>query len=97
LEKILSLLYRHLAILSNYITIYYNGYRFFIHKNILKGQKQIVFGLLKLLSMFFYFGNTVAFKNSRFMRAIFSKETPLGHSTSQAPVLVQLPKPSASI
>src|SRR5690606_19585571 len=34
---------------------------------------------------------------SRFIRAMFSKEIPLGHSTSQAPVLVQFPKPSRSI
>ena len=39
----------------------------------------------------------LADKYSRFMRAIFSKEIPFGHSTSQAPVLVQLPKPSSSI
>src|SRR6056300_392337 len=31
------------------------------------------------------------------MRAMFSKEMPLGHSTSQAPVLVQFPNPSRSI
>lgn len=34
---------------------------------------------------------------SRFIRAIFSREIPLGHSTSHAPVLVQFPKPSSSI
>ena len=39
----------------------------------------------------------LAFKYSRLRRAIFSSEIPLGHSTSQAPVLVQLPKPSCSI
>ena len=39
----------------------------------------------------------VADINSRFIRAMFSKEIPLGHSTSQAPVLVQFPKPSSSI
>ena len=39
----------------------------------------------------------LADKYSLFIRAIFSREIPLGHSTSQAPVLVQLPKPSASI
>ena len=33
----------------------------------------------------------LADKYSRFMRAIFSKEIPFGHSTSQAPVFVQLP------
>src|SRR5690606_41905764 len=38
-----------------------------------------------------------AAKYSRFMRAMFSKEIPLGHSTSEAPVLVQLPNPSLSI
>ena len=31
------------------------------------------------------------------MRAILDREIPLGHSASQAPVLVQLPKPSSSI
>src|SRR5690554_4532834 len=31
------------------------------------------------------------------MRAMFSKEIPFGHSTSHAPVFVQLPKPSSSI
>ena len=39
----------------------------------------------------------LAFKYSRFIRAMFSNEIPFGHSTSQAPVLVQLPKPSSSI
>ena len=39
----------------------------------------------------------LAFRYSRLRRAIFSSEIPLGHSTSQAPVLVQLPKPSCSI
>src|ERR1043165_4526078 len=38
-----------------------------------------------------------ATKYSRFMRAMFSREMPFGHSISQAPVLVQFPKPSASI
>src|SRR6202008_2158847 len=38
-----------------------------------------------------------AAKYSLFMRAIFSREISLGHSTSQAPVLVQLPNPSSSI
>ena len=32
--------------------------------------------------------------NSRFIRAIFVRLIPLGHSTSQAPVFVQLPNPS---
>lgn len=36
-------------------------------------------------------------KNSRFIRAILLRLMPLGHSTSHAPVLVQDPKPSASI
>src|SRR5690554_1723688 len=40
---------------------------------------------------------TEAAKYSRFIRAMFSKEIPFGHSTSHAPVLVQFPKPSASI
>ncbi len=35
--------------------------------------------------------------NSRFRRAMCVSETPLGHSAAQAPVLVQLPKPSSSI
>lgn len=39
----------------------------------------------------------LAARYSRFIRAIFSREIPFGHSTSQAPVLVQLPKPSKSI
>ena len=39
----------------------------------------------------------LADKYSRFIRAMFSSEIPFGHSTSQAPVLVQFPKPSASI
>src|ERR1043165_1427573 len=33
---------------------------------------------------------------SRFRRAIFSSEIPLGHSASQAPMFVQLPNPSLS-
>src|SRR5690606_3011978 len=37
-----------------------------------------------------------AAKYSLFKRAMFSKEIPLGHSTSQAPVLVQLPNPTCS-
>src|SRR5690554_3340616 len=40
---------------------------------------------------------TEAAKYSRFIRAMFSKEIPFGHSTSHAPVLVQFPKPSSSI
>ena len=39
----------------------------------------------------------LALRYSRFIRAIFSKEIPFGHSISQAPVLVQLPNPSRSI
>ena len=38
-----------------------------------------------------------ALKYSLFIRAMFSKDIPLGHSISQAPVLVQFPKPSKSI
>src|SRR5690606_11682606 len=38
-----------------------------------------------------------AFRNSRLRRAILLMEIFFGHSTSQAPVLVQLPKPSSSI
>ena len=38
-----------------------------------------------------------AARYSRFIRAIFSREIPFGHSTSQAPVFVQFPKPSSSI
>src|SRR5690606_19291304 len=34
---------------------------------------------------------------SRFILAMFSREIPLGHSISQAPVFVQFPKPSLSI
>src|SRR5690606_1563603 len=40
---------------------------------------------------------TEAAKYSRFIRAMFPKEIPFGHSTSHAPVLVQFPKPSSSI
>ena len=39
----------------------------------------------------------LALRYSRFIRAIFSREIPFGHSISQAPVLVQLPNPSRSI
>ena len=39
----------------------------------------------------------LAFKYSLFKRAMFSREIPFGHSTSQAPVLVQFPNPSSSI
>ena len=39
----------------------------------------------------------LAFKYSLFILAIFVIEIPFGHSTSHAPVLVQLPKPSSSI
>src|SRR5690606_17794666 len=39
----------------------------------------------------------LAFKYSLFILAMLSNVIPLGHSTSQAPVLVQLPKPSSSI
>ena len=35
--------------------------------------------------------------NSRFKRAMFVIDTPLGHSASQAPVFVQLPNPNSSI
>src|SRR5690606_3461295 len=46
----------------------------------------------------FYSSETIlAFKYSRFILAIFSSEIPFGHSTSQAPVLEQLPNPSSSI
>ena len=40
---------------------------------------------------------TEAFKNSLFIRAMFSNEIPFGHSISHAPVLVQFPNPSSSI
>jgi hypothetical protein len=36
-------------------------------------------------------------KNSRFILAMLLSDIPFGHSTSHAPVLVQLPNPSASI
>lgn len=49
------------------------------------------------LPFFFFFLTRLATRNSRFMRAIFSSEMPFGHSTSQAPVFVQFPKPSLSI
>src|SRR5690606_17441899 len=40
---------------------------------------------------------SLAVRYSRFIRAILVSLMPTGHSASQAPVLVQLPKPSASI
>src|SRR5690606_17096177 len=40
---------------------------------------------------------SLAVRYSRFIRAILVSLIPTGHSASQAPVLVQLPKPSASI
>jgi hypothetical protein len=42
-------------------------------------------------------GGINAFKNSLFRRAIWVMEIFLGHSASQAPVLVQLPNPNSSI
>ena len=39
----------------------------------------------------------LARRYSLFILAILSKDIPLGHSTSQAPVFVQLPNPSLSI
>ena len=39
----------------------------------------------------------LAYRYSRFIRAIFSSDIPLGHSTSHAPVLVKFQKPSSSI
>lgn len=39
----------------------------------------------------------LADKNSLFKRAIWLMEIFLGHSASQAPVLVQLPNPNSSI
>lgn len=51
-----------------------------------------------VLNPFNYFSEvTEAPRYSLFILAIFSKLIPFGHSTSQAPVLVQFPKPSASI
>lgn len=44
-----------------------------------------------------YYSLNLAARNSLFKRAICSTEIPLGHSISQALVLVQLPKPSSSI
>ena len=44
-----------------------------------------------------YYQDVFAQMNSRFMRAIFEREMLLGHSASQAYVLVQFPKPSSSI
>ncbi len=43
------------------------------------------------------YSENFAFRNSRLRRAMWSMEIPLGHSISQARVLVQLPKPSSSI
>src|SRR5690606_36131819 len=50
-----------------------------------------------LFTKYYLYYFTLALIYSRFIRAMFSREIPFGHSTSQAPVLVQLPKPSASI
>ena len=43
------------------------------------------------------YSENFALRNSRLRRAMWSMEIPLGHSISQARVLVQLPKPSSSI
>src|SRR5690606_706506 len=47
--------------------------------------------------VYLYYPFILALKNSLFIRAMFSREIPFGHSTSQAPVLVQFPNPSRSI
>ena len=44
-----------------------------------------------------FYSENFALRNSRLRRAMWSMEIPLGHSISQARVLVQLPKPSSSI
>jgi hypothetical protein len=44
-----------------------------------------------------YLPAKLATKYSLFKRAMLSNEMPLGHSSAQAPVLVQLPNPSSSI
>ena len=44
-----------------------------------------------------YYSENLALRNSLLRRAMCSTEIPLGHSISQARVLVQLPKPSSSI
>ncbi len=44
-----------------------------------------------------YYSLNLAARNSLLRRAMWSTEIPLGHSISQALVLVQLPKPSSSI
>ena len=53
-------------------------------------------------SAFFYvikvdYSENFALRNSRFRRAMWATVMPLGHSSSHARVLVQLPKPSSSI
>lgn len=45
----------------------------------------------------FYPLSTNAEMYSLFILAMFSREIPFGHSTSQAPVLEQFPNPSSSI
>ncbi len=65
--------------------------------NKLKKPEHFCSGFLKIVIKKEYYPFKLAFINSEFIRAIFSKEIPLGHSTSQAPVLVQLPNPSKSI
>lgn len=54
-------------------------------------------GLLEKCIKKTYSSKILAFKYSRFKRAILVSLISLGHSASQAPMLVQLPKPSASI
>ena len=76
--------------------LYFSKLRFFLYK-------KSHFELTKWLFYSFkkYYCATsflqAAFINSLFKRAMFVSEIPLGHSTSQAPVLVQFPKPSKSI
>src|SRR5688572_609424 len=59
-------------------------------------KKSILLGCFFLYKYEIYY-LTLAKRYSLFIRAMFSREIPLGHSTSQAPVLVQLPNPSSSI
>ena len=51
----------------------------------------------KITLKYFYPLSKLADMYSLFILAITSREIPFGHSTSQAPVLEQFPKPSSSM
>ena len=102
----------HLRVFSVYISLLISRVRpvhsFFEKKSILENTSQITKntsnkrdhpekdGLFTFMRKMYYSLNLAA-RNSLFKRAICSTEIPLGHSISQALVLVQLPKPSSSI